>query len=54
MRGSVPISAQGLKKVRDIVSRFFEMGHNKFEELESVFEVEDVYPEIAEKVADGT
>ena len=30
------------------------MGHTKFEELESVFEAEDIYPDIAEKVADGT
>ncbi len=50
----VPISAQGHAKVRDIVSRYFDMGHTKFGELESVFEAEDVYPEIAEKVTDGT
>jgi len=30
------------------------MGHTKFGELESVFEEEDIYPDIAEKVADGT
>ncbi|GAH71076.1 unnamed protein product, partial [marine sediment metagenome] len=48
------ISAQGLKKVRDIVSSYFDMGHTKFGELESVFEEEDIYPGIAEKVADGT
>lgn len=30
------------------------MGHTKFEELEKVFEAEDVHPDIAEKVADGT
>jgi hypothetical protein len=53
MREGVPISAQGLNKVRDIVSRFFEMGHTKFGELEAVFEAENVYPDIAEKVDDG-
>ncbi len=50
----MPISAQGKAKVRDIVSTFFKMGHTKFEELEKVFESENIYPDIAEKVADGT
>jgi ParB family chromosome partitioning protein len=55
MREGVPISAEGLKAdVRDTVSRFFEMGHTKFGELEAVFEAENVYPDIAEKVANGT
>ena len=54
MKGGVPISAQGLKKVRDIVSSYFDMGHTKFGELEFVFVSENVYPEIAEKVADRT
>ena len=54
MKEGVPISAQGLNKVIDIVSRFFEMGHTKFGELETVFEAENVYPDIAEKVDDGT
>ncbi len=49
-----PISAQVKAEVRDIVSSHFDMGHTKFGELESVFEAEDVYPDIAEKVADGT
>ena len=49
-----PISAQVKAEVRDIVSSHFDMGHTKFRELESVFEAEDVYPDIAEKVADGT
>jgi len=40
--------------VRDIVASFFKMGRSKFKELETVFESEDVYPDIAEKVADGT
>lgn len=53
-RGEVPISAQGKAKVRDIVSSYFDMGHTKFEELETVFEAENIYPDIAEKVADGT
>lgn len=30
------------------------MGHTKFRELESVFESENLYPDIAEKVANGT
>jgi len=54
MKEGVPISAQGLKKVRDIVSSYFDMGHTKFEDLESIFESENLYPDIAEKVADGT
>lgn len=54
MKEGVPISAQGLKKVRDIVSSYFDMGHTKFGELESVFESENLYPDIAEKVVDGT
>jgi len=54
-REGKPISAEGLKgQVRDFVSTFFKMGHTKFEELEAVFEAEDVYPDIAEKVDDGT
>jgi len=55
MRGGTPILVEALKAdVRDIVSTFFEMGHTKFGELESVFEAEDVYPDIAEKVDNGT
>jgi len=54
MKEGVPISAQGLKKVRDIVSKHFDMGHTKFGELESIFEEEKNYPEAAEKVTDGT
>ncbi|GAH15649.1 unnamed protein product [marine sediment metagenome] len=50
----MPISAQGKAKVRDIVSSYFDMGHTKFGELESVFVSENFYPDIAEKVADGT
>ena len=47
--------AEGLKvDVRDVVSSFFEMGHTKFRELESVFENENVYSDIAEKVDNGT
>ena len=53
-KSGVPISAQVQSKVRDIVSSHFDMGHTKFGELESVFEAEDNYPDIAEKVADGT
>ena len=37
MKGGVPISAQGHEKVRDIVSSYFDMGHTKFGELESVY-----------------
>jgi len=54
MKEGVPISAQGLKKVRDIVSRHFDMGHTKFGELESIFKEENNYPDIAEKVTDET
>jgi len=30
------------------------MGHTKFRELESIFEAENNYPDVAEKVVDGT
>jgi len=51
MKKGTPISAEGKSEVRDIVSSYFDMGHTKFGELESVFESENLYPNIAEKVA---